>query len=367
MILEKSTFPRDTLSEFTKKYLTEDMLLFDIETTGLSPEQNSIYCIGCGYLSGDEICVELFFAERPEEEAEVLSSFFTLVQKHNVLLTFNGSTFDLPFLEKRAEAQKYAPALSEAAVRTVCERFPASYAHVDLYREVTRMRHLLDLSSYRQKNIEQFLGCDREDKYTGGELTRIYREYVRHPDPEAREVILLHNREDVAGMFRLLSILSYRQFPDGRFEIEDIMEENSDDNRWLCIRLHPDCPLPQSIHKILPDAAFALDREMSLIRLPLFHGELKHFFDDPENYYYLPAEDEAVHKSVGRFVDSSHRIRATKKTCYIKKECDYLTFPISSDCSELKKDFTDKNTYLEIPARTEDLKHLLSLYFSHVF
>ena len=33
-------------------------------------------------------------------------------------------------------------------------------------------------------------------------------------------------------------------------------------------------------------------------------------------YYYLPEEDSAVHKSVGIYVDKSRRKAATPQTCY---------------------------------------------------
>ncbi len=69
--------------------------------------------------------------------------------------------------------------------------------------------------------------------------------------------------------------------------------------------------------------------ESGRLRTPVHHCELKLYFPDFKNYYYLPAEDMAVHKSVSRFVDPSHRVRATKDTCYVKKEGDFL--PILTD------------------------------------
>ena len=63
------------------------------------------------------------------------------------------------------------------------------------------------------------------------------------------------------------------------------------------------------------------------IRIPVFLGELKHYYEDYENYFYLPEEDWAIHKSVGCFVEKSHRKKATAKTCYIKKEGVFLPLP----------------------------------------
>ncbi len=434
---------RDSLPAFAQDYLTEDMLLFDIETTGLSPARDTVYCIGCGYAKGDEVIVELFFAEGPSDEPEVLASFFALTQTHPYLITFNGTTFDLPFLKKRTailsgvsadEAEDSAVEAEGTADKCTggagegagSGPIPGGSSHLDLYREAKAMRGLLDLPSYKQKSIEQFLGIGREDLYTGGELIEFYQRYVEHPDPEILKPVLLHNREDVIGMFGLLGILAYRQFSEGEFEIGDMIEETeeygtdrpdgsdkstggtdrydgtaerpdgSDEpagtRSYLNVKLHPKMPLPQSIHHTASAAgarpyrsggntgtdgetdcvSFLIDRNAALIRFPIYHGELKHFFDDPENYYYLPEEDTAVHRSVGQFVDPSHRVRATRKNCYIKKECDYLALPHrsgkadpSGSCpGKLKKDYGDRELCLELPAREEDIKAFVSQYFT---
>ena len=52
----------------------------------------------------------------------------------------------------------------------------------------------------------------------------------------------------------------------------------------------------------------------------LYEGTLKYYYPDQQNYYYLPLEDTAIHKSIGEYVDSSARKKATAKNCYSKKE-----------------------------------------------
>lgn len=69
--------------------------------------------------------------------------------------------------------------------------------------------------------------------------------------------------------------------------------------------------------RIQPDGFFTLS-------VPVFHGTLKYFFNDYKEYYYLPAEDRAIHKSVAEFVDKAYRKKATKETCYQKKEGCFL-------------------------------------------
>ena len=50
-----------------------------------------------------------------------------------------------------------------------------------------------------------------------------------------------------------------------------------------------------------------------------------------KNYYYLPEQNCAIHKSVAAYVDKSRRTAATKNTCYTWVEPHTLNTPSSSD------------------------------------
>lgn len=351
----KEKISKKNLPSFQQNFLTGDMLLFDIETTGLSVSRNQIYCIGCGYADSENIMIELLFCEHPDEERSVLERFFCLLDSHDTIITFNGTTFDIPFIKKRAEL---------ISVLHDSSGIFGKKKSIDLFREAKRMKALLELPSYKQKSLEQFLGCYREDPYTGGELIEIYHRYIRQPDPKMLDLLLLHNFEDVRGMLDLLGILSYRQFVRGHFQITDILTEADLNREYINVKLNLPFPVPQSIHRITDCFSVLIDRDMALLRFPVYHGTLKHFFPDPENYYYLPEEDTAIHKSVGEYVDPSHRKKASKKNCYIKKECDYIVIPVKSENPLLQSEPAEKSSYLEIPVTDmKGLKELIQKLF----
>ncbi len=354
MKIYSGTFPSDRLTAFQRNFINEKMLFLDIETTGLSPSRDRIYCVGCGYLMGGQIQSDLFFSEAPEDEAEILKDFYHLLSRFDTIVTFNGTTFDLPFIRKRTGILLPSLPLSPET---------AAMNSIDLYREAARLKNFLGLPSCRQKAVEQFLGCSREDRYSGGELISIYQEYVSGRNPDLLRLLLLHNSEDIRGMFSLTGILAYRQLGDGRFCITDLIREKENDQNYLNIKIVPEYEFPCSIHRQTEDAFLALGQKTAMVRFPLRHGVLKHYFSDLENYYYLPDEDTAIHKSIGEFVDPSHRKKATKKNCYIKKECDYITIPGKSADSYLKREYNEKNTYLEIPAGKDSCRDFLQNYF----
>lgn len=331
----QNTIPLCELKEFTRFFLTQDMLLFDIETTGLSASDHFIYCIGCSWLSDDKIQIQLLFADDQADEPAVLEQFSALTASHPTVISFNGTTFDIPFVRKR------------------CARYdmPDPFCHTDsfdLYREIRHLKKLLCLKSYRQKSLEQFLGCFREDRFNGKELIDIYLQYTASYDPEKLKLLLMHNYEDVKGMYDLLEILSYRHFLEGFFHIKYIFFEKDGENLFLNFSLIPDIAFPQSICILNEQIKILFHPKSALIRLPVFYGTLRHYFSDYKNYYYLPDEHTVIHKSIGSYVDADHRCKATRENCFVEKECFYLMIPTRTKDSYLKKDLSDKCTYLDL-------------------
>ena len=134
------------LADSIRTFLSADTLLLDIETTGLSAARHFIYCIGCSYLSpdkSDSITVQLFFAEKQEQEAELLAALTTLLQTHKRIITFNGNSFDLPFLKKRYEINRINQPFSDTQ-------------SVDLYREACHLKNLIQLPDYKQNPLKPF-------------------------------------------------------------------------------------------------------------------------------------------------------------------------------------------------------------------
>ena len=82
----------------------EQLLFFDIETTGFSGEYASVYLIGCIYPEKDSWHMVQFFADSTDAEPELLSAFGGLLSGRRVLVHFNGDRFDIPFLQKRCAA-----------------------------------------------------------------------------------------------------------------------------------------------------------------------------------------------------------------------------------------------------------------------
>lgn len=294
-------------------------LFLDIETTGLSRARHQIYLIGmASVVDNNHIYVNQLFSDNPQDEEALLTCFADALQTLEVkrIITFNGNSFDLPFL------------LERAALHAISLSFEA-FELFDIYKEVSRRKNMLQLQNYRQKTVEQFLGICREDKYSGGELIKVYENYVRCPNAEAAHLLQLHNYEDVLGMIDLLAVFAYDEFFSSPAHVVSASVENYTDidgnpAEELIAVLTPPCELPGCLSCTQPVSGAYLHAAGKHVRLrvPLFQGMARLYYLDYKNYYYLPAEDMAIHKSVATCVDKAYREKATPENCYSKVAVD---------------------------------------------
>ena len=60
------------------------------------------------------------------------------------------------------------------------------------------------------------------------------------------------------------------------------------------------------------------------MRAEIFEGEMRHFYSDYKNYYYLPKEDMAIHKSVAAYVDHEYREKCKAYKTFFRFALPYL-------------------------------------------
>ncbi len=300
-------YPLDRLGE------PERLLFFDIETTGLSADKNQVYMIGVLYLSGDEWKLTQWLSDTMNSEGELLDAFFGCLSNFKVLISFNGDTFDIPFLLRRCRV--WNRSYDFEAVRSV-----------DIYRLARPYKNILGLENCKQKSIESFLGIDREDIYSGGELINVYIQYLYTKNEDLAEPLLLHNADDLRGLPKILSILSYPDFFGSPLHLlgRELSEGESEGKTFLTLRCESEVNLPVPIDLSFDPVRCEISKNHVFLHIEMMSGTLKHYFPNPEDYYYLIYEDMAVHKSVGQYVSRDARRQASARTCYVKQEGLFL-------------------------------------------
>ncbi len=290
--------------------INEGTLLFDIETTGLSAKNSTIYCIGYAFYHEGELELIQLFAEAPEEENQLLSAFLELLPGFHSLLSYNGRTFDVRYLQEKCSFYQFDPSILDLP-------------HIDLYRLYSPYKKLLGTKDMKQKSLEQLLDTDRKDLYSGGELIQIYKEYVKAPEEEREALLLLHNREDIYGLFLLTKLHALIALFAGSYQITQFEREDSD-RPVLALYLSLEEELPLSL-SYYADSIFLYARKKSaVVKVPFFQGKARYYYDNYKDYYYFPEEDMAIHKMVAQFAASAHREKASAKTAYTWQEGSFL-------------------------------------------
>ncbi len=311
-------------------------LFLDIETTGLSPDRSRVYLVSCLFPHTKECWgFRQWLTESPHEERQLLEQVTAFCRDFDGFVHFNGDRFDLPYLQKRCQEQGVPGAF-------------LSLPSFDIYRNVKKCRNLCALPNVKQKSVERFLGIDREDQYSGGQLIAVYHRFVQTGSEDLQRLLLLHNEEDVLGMPRLLPMLLYPEFlSDPPVQSPRVLsgpeagekrparsgpEPDPSPELLLSFPLKVTLPRPFSFHW---EGWHGSARGNALrLRIPLRSGELRYYLPHYQDYYYLPAEDVAIHKSVAAYVDKNYRKKATPDTCYTKKTGLFLPLPQGMEQSQ---------------------------------
>ena len=307
----------------------EGILFFDIETTGFTPSNSTLYLLGCVYYKENSWWITQWFANRLSDEPNILKAFFSFLTNYHTLIHFNGDGFDIPYLTKCA--QQYSILNTFSLVKSV-----------DIYKLIKPLKKPFQLDSIKLKSIETFLGIKREDMFTGGQLISVYHEYVKTKDSQLFDLLVLHNEDDLKGMPNILPILSYVDLLETPITFNYATLENNK----VCFHFTSNICIPNTLHLQTKLGHLQMIQNYITIFISIINSPLKHFYPNYKDYYYLPLEDTAIHKKVAQFVDKEHKKKATASTCYTKYYGNSLPIYWDTTLSLLKNEYKEKQLFV---------------------
>jgi hypothetical protein len=152
----------------------------DIETNAKKANEGMVVAIGL--LTGDE--PEVMFAESFEEERKALEWLKNKLNNCDLIVTWYGSGFDIPFLCTRALIHKIdLSELNEIQMLDLCQW--------------SRARLLL--SSYSLESVARFLeinGGKGFKEFHGTDILALFK-LAERGDNEARKLIIEHCKDDI--------------------------------------------------------------------------------------------------------------------------------------------------------------------------
>ena len=167
----------------------------DTETTGLAGGSGTYaFLIGVGRITAEGFRVRQFFMREYGEEPSLLSAVDAHLREFQVMITYNGITYDQPLLETR--------------YRMVRQRPPfASLEHLDLLFGARRLWNLR-FDSCRLVDLEnQILGVERQGDLPGELIPYVYFEYLRNQEISRLLPIFHHNAVDILTLACLTAIV----------------------------------------------------------------------------------------------------------------------------------------------------------------
>ena len=166
-------------------------LFLDLETGGLA--SSPVFLAGTMHWNGEDFVLRQYFARHYGEEAALLRAVAAAAEGFEFLVTFNGKSYDAPFLAGRAVVHGL--------------RIPLPQRHLDLLHPARR-RWKERFPDCRLTTLElQVCRRRRSGDVPGEEVPGLYHDYVRNGDPYRLIPVFHHNMLDVITMAEVLSAL----------------------------------------------------------------------------------------------------------------------------------------------------------------
>ena len=149
--------------------------------------------LGVAKVSADYISTHQYFLENIQDEVAALRGFLSHINKSSVLLTFNGRTFDVPYIEERLAYYRIKGSLGNP--------------HFDMLH-FSRRAWSRELPNCRLATLEKHLfGVEREDDVPSALVPEFYETYLRSKNIGPLIPIIEHNQRDLITLANIFSRL----------------------------------------------------------------------------------------------------------------------------------------------------------------
>jgi hypothetical protein len=160
----------------------------DIETKGLS--NVPIILIGVAEIRGSRIVASQYFLRDYSEEANILEAYLTHLDEDSVHVTFNGKTFDLPFIKNRCRYNRIDADLN-------LPHLDLMYFAKNLWSE--------ELPNCQLQTIEkEIFGIERVDDVPGQYIPGYWDTYHEQNNIGPVVPIIEHNAQDIISLASFL-------------------------------------------------------------------------------------------------------------------------------------------------------------------
>ncbi|MFZ7136855.1 MAG: ribonuclease H-like domain-containing protein [archaeon] len=168
----------------------EDFAIIDIETLGLS--ERPIILLGIAHPSKNQVCTKQYLLRDIQDEPSAIWSVVSQLESHHSLITYNGRSFDIPYIKQRLAYYGLNASLENP--------------HFDLLHFTRRaLRH--KLNDCKLDTVESYLGIKRQIDIPGALVPQFYDKYLKTKNVGPLVAIVEHNKQDLVSLGTLFSKL----------------------------------------------------------------------------------------------------------------------------------------------------------------
>ena len=179
---------RDNLIKCISMTDAENFKFMDIETKGLS--NVPIILIGVAEIKGDKIIASQYFLRDYIEEPNIIEAYLSHLDEDSIHVTFNGKTFDVPFIKNRC---RYNGIDADLDLPHLDLMYFAKY----LWRD--------ELPNCQLQTIEKYkFGLERVDDVPGQYIPGYYDTYLSKNNIGPVVPIIEHNCQDIISLASFL-------------------------------------------------------------------------------------------------------------------------------------------------------------------
>jgi uncharacterized protein YprB with RNaseH-like and TPR domain len=172
-------------------YGKRDLLFIDLETLGFF--SRPIILFGLAEVGDDLLRISQYLLRSIDEELPALSAVHDTLHEERVIVSFNGKTFDIPYLMERSAY--YGRPVSIAN------------PHYDLLH-FSRRQWKNRFPDCRLVTLERNLfGIDRNDDIPSAMVPEFYEAFLTSGNPGPLVPIITHNRQDLVSLARLFCLM----------------------------------------------------------------------------------------------------------------------------------------------------------------
>ncbi len=166
-------------------------LFLDLETCGFAGSM--VFLIGLVWHDDDVWVLDQLLARDYAEERAILATLWDVVRRNQVLVTFNGKSFDWPMVLDRSTLHRFSCETVSATPGTHCDL---------LHHARRRWKHRLP--NCKLQTLEQAV-CKRtrHEDISGADIPIAYHQFVRTGNARELQSIMHHNAMDLVTLIEV--------------------------------------------------------------------------------------------------------------------------------------------------------------------